>query len=300
MRKRKEIPGLNIALLDILTGALGAVIILFVTIPKATVKAPPVEKSRGPVSIEQEDVSKLYDKIKSREEVVKKLQLKIAEIQNKSLQKEKEQSEKIAKLNEELKKGAGKNDPSYRGEGLPVDVGFDFKGKKIVFIIDVSGSMNRENRIGQVKAGLKMLITSMPADYELDVVSFPNHPKPYKALWGSMRTLDEFNKNNIYNYLLNLSAIGFTPTAKALEYAFNQYPEATDFVLLSDGAPTKGNTKVADNISEILLNTQARNKREVRISSIGVGSSFLNNKDSSAYVFLKELARDHGGFFVGF
>lgn len=34
MSKRKEVQGLNIALLDILTGALGAVIILYVAVPK--------------------------------------------------------------------------------------------------------------------------------------------------------------------------------------------------------------------------------------------------------------------------
>ena len=77
MSKKKEIPGLNIALLDILTGALGAVIILFVTVPKALEKAPPVEKSRGPLSISVEEVDKLLEKISSREEVIKKLKVKI-------------------------------------------------------------------------------------------------------------------------------------------------------------------------------------------------------------------------------
>jgi hypothetical protein len=40
------------------------------------------------------------------------------------------------------------------GDGL--DVGFKFKGQNIVFIIDTSLSMLTEDRMGQVKAGLKM------------------------------------------------------------------------------------------------------------------------------------------------
>ncbi len=298
MVKRKEIPGLNIALLDILTGALGAVIILFVTVPKAVKDSPPVEKSRGPVSIDvKEDPKALFDQIKVREEVIKKLQVKINEMQADAQSKQKVQEEEIKKLKQKL---SGENKPSYRGEGLPVDVGFEFRGKKIVFIIDVSGSMNREDRIGQVKAGLKMLITSMPADYELDVVAFPFYTRPYKPLWGTMRNLSEYNKTEIYEYLLDLLAVGYTPTSKALEYTFKTYPEATDFVVLSDGAPTKGNTKTPDNISEILLYAKNKNRKKIRINTIGVGSAFLKKKDSPAYVFLQELARDHGGFFVGF
>ncbi len=298
MSKRKEIPGLNIALLDILTGALGAVIILFVTVPKATENAPPVEKSRGPESVKTEiDPEDLFDKIKAREEVIKKLKIKVTEIQSESQKKIESRDAEIRSLKAKM---AGESKPSYRGEGLPVDVGFDFKGKKIVFIIDVSGSMNREDRIGQVKAGLKMLITSMPADYKLDVLAYPAYSRPYRPLWGGMKELDEFNKIGVYEYLLGLRAVGYTPTAMALKYAFDTYPEATDFVLLSDGAPTKGNTKEADNISEILLAVKHKNKNHIRINTIGVGSAFLKKKDSPAYVFLQELARDHGGFFVGF
>lgn len=297
MAKRKEIPGLNIALLDILTGALGAVIILFVTVPKAVEKVPPIEKSRGPESVTEIDVEDLFDKIKAREEVIKKLKIKVSETK---AQAKKEIDAKEKELRELKKTVSAQEKPSYRGEGLPVDVGFDFKGKKIVFIIDVSGSMNREDRIGQVKAGLKMLITSMPADYKLDVLAYPAFSRPYRPLWGGLKELDEFNKSGIYEYLLRLRAVGFTPTALALDYAFETYPDASDFVLLSDGAPTKGNTKERDNISEILLSVKNKNKKHIRINTIGVGSAFLRKKDSPAYVFLKELARDHGGFFVGF
>ena len=50
----------------------------------------------------------------------------------------------------------------------------------------------------------------------------------------------------------------------------------------------------------LLLEVGQKNKKSVRINTIGVGSSFLKNDGSRAYVFLQELARDHGGFFYGF
>lgn len=299
MTRKREIPGLNIALLDILTGALGAVIILFVTVPKAIKQAPPVENSRMPVSVPKKQVKAsetiaLTQGIKARDDVIKKLKQKIEQTQSESANKIKELQAELEKKKEVVEK------PSFRGKGLPVDVGFDFKGKKIVFIIDISGSMQREDRIGQVKAGLKMLITSMPADYQLDVVVFPYADGYHHSLWGRMKNLDEFNKVNIYEYLLGLKAFGSTPTAKVLDYAFRTYPEATDFVLLSDGAPTKGNTRKPDNIAKILLDVKFKNRKNIRINTIGVGSAFLKHKDSSSYVFLHELARAHGGFFVGF
>jgi len=304
-KRNREVGGLNIALLDILTGALGAVIILFVAVPKGTqgdLKAP-----KAPVSIVEEDVSQLHAEISSKEKEIKKLQKIVLETQGENrqlLQKGEESIQKIEALRKfasevgaQKQQKAGKE---YRGKGLPVDVGFKFKGKKIVFVIDVSGSMVREDRIGQVKAGLKMLITSMPADYELDVISFPGKSDLHDSLWGSFNPLETYRKTEVYKFLLNLKANGYTPTEAALSHALEHYEGASDIVLLSDGAPSDGNSAKPANISQIFLKVQQKNTTDVRINTIGVGSSFLENKSSKTYVFLENLAKDHGGFFVGF
>ena len=308
MAKRREIPGLNIALLDILTGALGAVIILYVAVPKGSTQKKEVE-ARATIAIKENEITKLHAEIKSRDEKVLELQKIVLELEgdNKRLKQRGEDQEVKIKGMESLaqaKSGpehALKPNENFKGKGLSVDVGFKFKGKNIVFIIDVSGSMVREDRIGQVKAGLKMLITSMPLEYKLDVLYFPGKlSKPYQPLWNGLNPLDSFRKNEIYRFLLNLRARGFTPTRSALTYALNNYAEASDIVLLSDGAPTAGNSNKEADISRLLLDISKLNKKNVRINTIGVGSSFLKNKDSKAYVFLQELARDHGGFFFGF
>ena len=306
MAKRREIPGLNIALLDILTGALGAVIILFVTVPKGTSGGD--EAPKATVEITEANPTNLHAEIKSKDEEIKDLQKIVVELEGQRNQARKRGDEAVQKLEQilaerkaaSIKDSEEKPEKNYRGKGLPVDVGFKFKGKKILFLIDVSGSMIREDRLGQVKAGLKMLITSMPSDYKLDVISYPEHPSLYNSLWGRFKSIDAYNKDRIYHYLMGLRAVGFTPTRDVLEHALKMYKDATDIVLLSDGAPTVGNSSRLDNISSILIDVKKRNIDQVRIHTIGVGSAFVSDKGSKAYVFLQELARDHGGFFVGF
>lgn len=308
MAGKKEVTGLNIALLDILTGALGAVIILYVAVPKGATKKQEVA-SKATIAVQEKEILKLHAQIKSKDKKVEELQKIVLELEgeNNMLKKrgEKQQVElEGLRSLASMRSGpdsAEKENQNFRGKGLPVDVGFKFKGKNIVFIIDVSGSMVREDRIGQVKAGLKMLITSMPSDYKLDVIHFPGENRSfYRPLWKDLNPLDPQRKDQVYNFLLKLRARGYTPTRKALTYALKNYPEASDIVLLSDGAPTNGNSNRQADISRLLLDVEKLNKNKVRINTIGVGSSFISKKDSKAYVFLRELARDHGGFFFGF
>lgn len=308
MSRRREVPGLNIALLDILTGALGAVIILYVAVPKGSTKKFEVE-AKATMTVQEKEITKLHAELKSNEQKVKDLQKIVLELEgkNKFLQQrgddQKVELEGLRKLASQKSgpENAVKPNENWRGKGLPVDVGFKFKGKNIVFIIDVSGSMHREDRIGQVKAGLKMLITSMPNDYKLDVIYFPGSSRKYfQTLWGSLKTVETNEKSEIYRFLLKLRARGYTPTRKVLTHVLKNYPEATDIVLLSDGAPTAGNSNKEADISKLLIDVNKMNNTKIRINTIGVGSSFLQQRDSKAYVFLRELARDHGGFFFGF
>ncbi len=302
--RRREISGINIALLDILTGALGAVIILYVAVPKGQEAVQEVAN----VAVENDkEIESRYEELKAVSEKIAKSLIEEKKEKEAIKAKYKASQEKVASLIKELDKLKNikvpvKEEADYRGKGLPVDVGFKFKGKRIVFLIDVSGSMVREDRIGQVKAGLKMLITSMPSDYELDVVQFPaSRQLNFKPMWGGLRNLESFEKDSVYNFLLKLRARGYTPTREVLTYALQNYKNLSDIVLLTDGAPTLGNSSKEASISQILLDMQRLNKKKkVRINTIGVGSSFVRNRDSKAYVFLKELAKDHGGFFYGF
>lgn len=306
MRKRDH-QVFSIALLDILSGALGAVIILFVAVPKANI-ATENQNGRAPQS--QSCKRKVENKLSSKMSVVQqekqlnrelasvKMQIESIKAERDAAKKENEELQstvnKLVKLEEE------KKDQSEK-QGIPVDVGFRFKGKRIVFLIDVSGSMVMEDRIGQVKAGLKMLITSMGREFQIDVVQFPsNYNFSYKSLWGDLNSVSEDNKVHIYNFLFNLRPYGATPTRDVLTYALENYPHLTDIVLLSDGAPTVKSGKHEDDIEDVLRVVRKKNNRKIQINTIGVGSDFLRDQYNTKYIFLKKLAEQNKGFFYGF
>lgn len=291
MAAKREVQVFSISFLDLLSGALGAVIILFIAVPKA--KGPQEAAQKAQVIDIKAEISQNVPGNSSEElnQEINMLSAKVKqlEIENETL----------------LEKLANMDAPPVANfsptEGKPVDIGFKFKGKKIVFLIDVSGSMHMEDRIGQVKAGLKMLITAMDPEFMIDVIYFPNGDYGnYQALWSQLRPMEQDNKYQIYDFLFDLVPYGATPTRKALEYALTTYPDASDIVLLSDGAPTLAGSARPESIADIIAMVASLNTQKIQINSIGVGSDFTANRNNAAHRFLTDIAKGNGGFFVGF
>lgn len=313
--KRRETNIFSIAFLDLLSGALGAVIILYVAVPKSKTQDPKITEIKAKeghardLNVESKvdmksdrdakfnELEELKENVSNLSEIIKQLKE-----QNNQLTKEKTataaQIEKLSKKINQTKKTVKKDRDTA---SLPVDVGFKFKGKKIVFVIDISGSMFQEDKIGQVKAGLKMLITSMNQDFSIDVVSFPDgRSKKHRRLWSKLKPLYPENKRKVYQYLQNLRPYGATPTRDVMEYVLRRYSQATDIVLLSDGAPTRGNTNKMDDIFSVAQIIKNRNYYNIRINTVGVGSDFLSDTNNPKYIFLNRVAKQNNGFFVGF
>lgn len=301
--KRRETNVFSIAFLDLLSGALGAVIILFVAVPKSKVEDPTkkeIKEKEGfarQMTIEavkdmQSDYTALLNVKEELEKKVSELEGKNRELttNNKEL---KSQAKQVEKQKDEAR--------DRKTASIPVDVGFKFKGKRIVFVIDVSGSMFMEDKIGQVKAGLKMLITSMGEDFSIDVVHFPDGmAREYRYLWGRPKQMSKRNKQVVYRFLHDLRPWGATPTRATMQFALRNYKDATDIVLLSDGAPTRSNSKQTDDIYSVISDIKSRNSRGVQINTIGVGSDFLMDTHNPKYIFLKRVSEQNQGFFVGF
>lgn len=275
MRKRRQIELFSLSFLDLISGALGAVIILYVAIPKNLPKIDPkdeIEKSslKNEIALSQAKVEELEKKIRELE-AVKVAPPVVANIP----------------------------DPVVGGKN--VDIGFKFKGKNIVFIIDTSYSMLQEDRMGQVKAGLKMFITSLPAEYKVDVVQYPlGERAPFRSMWGATKDSSNANKTDIFDFIYSFRPSGGTPTRDALLFVLRNYDNLSDIVLLSDGQPTYHNSNKKDDIYDILRVAREENPNKIQINAIGVGSSFIKDKTSDQYKFLSLLAEQSGGFFVGF
>lgn len=283
MRKRREIQLFSISFLDLLSGALGAVIILYIAVPKSPVKVDVEVEEAKARHIQEQSI-----KIEESQKLVKELQEA-----NKKLREEVEKAQ-LAKVEAPVTETNSNPQEAF-------DVGFKFKGDKIVFIIDTSYSMYQEDRIGQVKAGLKMLITSMAPHFAIDVVQFPNGERtPYKVLWGGLKELSSLNKYDVYDFVYGMRPLGGTPTRDALLHVLNNYQDITDIVLLTDGAPSLHNSSRSDDIYDILKVVRENNPNKIQINTIGVGKEFIKDKSSNYYKFLELLASENKGFFVGF
>ena len=286
-RQRKSIDVFNISFLDLLSGALGAVIILFIVVPKNEKPVAQKPPQKQEVCVDNSQALDQCQKIVAQQqELIKELNQKLKE----SIKPKKEDSvEKITK----------KQDDTSNTN----DVGFNFKGKNVAFVIDVSGSMATDDRIGEVKAGLKMLIASMGKDYKVDIIYYPGpNRSSYYTLWGVLQSLHNLKvKEEVYGFLTRLTPNGTTPTRAALMYTLDQYSDLSDIVLLSDGSPTKsGATASPDNIDDIVKQVTTKNRlRKVQINAIGVGAKNFS-KSSNLYKFLRNLTKSNNGFFYGF
>lgn len=274
-KRRREIPLFSISFLDLLSGALGAVIILYVALPKTKpIQDMPVD------NLEKEIMER---QLEARQKEIQSLEKLLAAA-----------AVKIDTL--EMKKPDPVKDISQ-----DLDIGFKFRGKSIVFIIDTSYSMTEEDRMGQVKAGLKMLLTALAKGYKVDVVQFPAGTRmPFKSLWGAPKDTSGDNKQEAMEFIYSMRPNGGTPTRDALLFVLKNYSDISDIVLLSDGAPSLHNSNKKDNIYDILAAVRDENHRKVQINAIGVGSNFIQDKTSEEYKFLSLLAQENGGFFVGF
>lgn len=275
MRKRRPIELFSISFLDILSGALGAVIILYVAIPKNQAKeVPQIDPVRQVLEKDLASSQKVMDELKK--------QLDHATM-------------KIASLEKVVIPEAPKKVSS------DFDAGFKFKGRNIVFIIDTSYSMTEEDRMGQVKAGLKMLLTSLPGDFKVEIVQFPlGERAPFRSMWGNIRDNSSLNRSDAFDFIYALRPSGGTPTRDTLLFVLRNYDRISDIVLLSDGAPTYHNSNKKDDIYEILKTVREENSTKIQINTIGVGANFLRDKTSEQYKFLSLLASENNGFFVGF
>lgn len=274
MRKRRQIELFSLSFLDLISGALGAVIILYVAIPK---NPKPVPKIEQPVVVDRtKEVEALESKVKDLERMNQTLQAQIAA-------------------------AAAEKVPDPQPGGANMDIGFKFAGRKIVFIIDTSYSMIQEDRMGQVKAGLKMLLTALPNTFEVEIIQFPwGERAPFKALWGGLHETDAGNKYEAFNFIYSMKPFGGTPTRDVLIHVLNHYKGISDIVLLTDGAPSLHNSNKQDDIHDILKVVRETNTEKIQINTIGVGENFIKDKSSDQYQFLSLLSSYNHGFFVGF
>jgi hypothetical protein len=290
MRSRnRTIDIFNISMLDVISGALGAFLLIMLILMRFY--EPNVVAELNAMQKEMAQAQETMKEAQQRQEAAE---------------------EALAKA-------------TSRAQDLEQRLGIALKETEVVFVVDISGSMvdndgiqglsaEDEDRWTQVKWGLYMLVATMSDQYSIDIVHFPDGDGPFGAMFGELRQVTDALKRDVHRNLQALDRkIGGragTTTGDTMTMVLGpQYQAAKTVVLLSDGEPggTFGGSYTILSPSQMAALveqlTQANGGGKTKtINTIGVGENFRvgNAASAGAVVFLRSLAERNGGFYIGY
>ncbi len=199
----------------------------------------------------------------------------------------------------------------------PKIFGKEVLSKRVVFILDISGSMLAKDipgehgekgrtvrpdeteiwntipegrmRMVRLREAMKACIESLPEDTKFTIVTFGTGAN----LWNeSLVPATPAVKQQAIDYIMGIEPRGFTWTDTALELAFS-VPEANTFYLFSDGIPQRDvdpatKQSIFIDRDEICEKVKELNRlRKVKIHTIGIGEADPH--------FMARLAAENGG-----
>ncbi len=158
----------------------------------------------------------------------------------------------------------------------------------LTFVIDVSGSMNRENRLGLVKKCLRMLVRQLKPEDRIGIAVYGSRGRKVMGHKG----LDE--KDEILATIESLHAGGSTYAEEGIRIGYEMADKAykkgyiNRVILCSDGVANVGQTG-ADDILEVIKKKAAKG---VTLSSLGFGMGNYND------VLLERLGDKGNGYYA--
>ena len=178
------------------------------------------------------------------------------------------------------------------------------KGKKIseenrkpanlVFVVDVSGSMSREDRLGLVKKALRLLVNKLKSDDQVGIVVYGSTAKIL------LQPTSIANKEAILSAIEWLQSAGSTNCDAGLRLAYEMSSRCFDknkinrIILCSDGVANVGITGAED----LLKRIKGHADRGITLSAIGFGMGNYNdvlmeklgNKGNGYYAYVDDIA----------
>ena len=179
--------------------------------------------------------------------------------------------------------------------------GIRIDSKKVVFVIDVSNSMNEEAAAGRSKVEvakyeLKNAILGLPDDARFAIVFYHHEVFRWK---GAMVEASRVARREAVEFVEAMRADGNTNICDALAAAFEyagmgakdkHYDVGADTIfLLSDGKPNRG--AITDPRAILAEVRRINELKRMKIHAVGVG------KDHDAS-FMRELTESSGGTYV--
>jgi hypothetical protein len=170
--------------------------------------------------------------------------------------------------------------------GTPTYYGLAIQARRIVFVLDISGSMNGP-RLMAAKRELMQAIDGLPEEATINIVVFNDHAAAWQRI---MKPATPATKKAARNFITGLYASGHTAAYDALDTAFRFDAEAVYF--LSDGEPNAG--KIASPAAILVAITQTNRARRISIYTIGIEPGELGGPLD---MFVKTLAEQNFGVY---
>ncbi len=161
----------------------------------------------------------------------------------------------------------------------------DRKNATLIFTIDVSGSMAREDRLGLVKRSLRLLVDELRPTDEVGIVIYGSRGQVI------LKPTSGEDKNRIIEAIDRLQSGGSTFVEEGLELAYDMAVDKvepgriTRVIVLSDGVGNVGNTSA----DSILREVRGQVDRGVTLTTVGFGMGNYND------VLMEQLANDGNG-----
>ncbi len=162
------------------------------------------------------------------------------------------------------------------------------KAARLTFVIDVSGSMNRENRLGLAKQSIKLLLDQLKDSDQVGIVVFGTDAR---VLLGHTPVS---SRNIIEGAIEQLRPEGSTHTEAGLKLGYAQAKQAFQtgainrVILVSDGVANVG----AKGPEDILAQIRAEKEQGITLTTLGFGLEGFND------TLMEQLANQGDGNFA--
>ncbi len=162
------------------------------------------------------------------------------------------------------------------------------KPSTLTFVIDISGSMNRENRLGLVKRALALLVQRLDGRDVVSIVVYGDSARVHLPPTSGR------DHSAILNAIDQLRPEGSTNTEAGLRLGYQMAAQShieggvNRVILCSDGVANVGNTEPISLIQSV----RGTAPDDVTLTTIGFGMDNYND------VFMEQLANKGNGFYA--
>ena len=172
------------------------------------------------------------------------------------------------------------------------DLGKKIKGVDLICVVDVSGSMNSQNRLPLVKEALKYLVNIMNSQDRLALITFNSGA----TTLFEFTEMNDSNKPNLIKKINSLRASGGTNIYAGLDSALNLITtdyltggKVASMILLSDGESDKN----TDQLFKNRIISRKKSNYAFDLHTLGFGDGH-----DADLMYRISLIRDGGYFFI--